>query len=181
MANASPLTVIARTLAIGAGLAALAACQPRAPAPVPTRPAPVVRPAPPPPVAASADWRDAPITAGTWTWAREGTQSVARFGVTPAATVLSFACAAGQVTLARAGTAPTSVSMRILTTNGSRTITAGPLGGTAPTLAAPLAARDPLLDMMAFSRGRFAVEVPGLATLYVPSWPEISRVIEDCR
>ena len=97
------------------------------------------------------------------------------------ATELAFACAAGQVTLSRAGTAPASVPMGIITTNGSRTVSAGPVAGPAPMLAVPLAGHDPLLDMVAFSRGRFAVEVPGLATLYVPSWPEISRVIEDCR
>ena len=42
-------------------------------------------------------------------------------------------------------------------------------------------ARDPLLDAMAFSKGRFALEVAGLPTLYVPSYPEVTRVIEDCR
>ena len=47
--------------------------------------------------------------------------------------------------------------------------------------AAGLPARDPLLDAMAFSKGRFAVEVAGLPTLYLPSWIEVSRVIEDCR
>jgi hypothetical protein len=44
-----------------------------------------------------------------------------------------------------------------------------------------LTARDPLLDAMAFSRGRFALEAAGLETLYLPAWPELSRVIEDCR
>ncbi|MDG2003332.1 MAG: hypothetical protein P8J20_08375 [Novosphingobium sp.] len=48
-------------------------------------------------------------------------------------------------------------------------------------IAVTLPASDPLLDAMAFSRGRFAVETAGLPTLYVPSWPEVSRVIEDCR
>ena len=180
MANASPASYITRLLPAAAGLLVLAACQPREPAPLPTRPAPVARPVPPPAVPV-AEWRDAAITAGTWTWAREGTQSVARFGITPAATALSFACAAGQVTLARAGTAPASVALTLRTTNGNRTVSAGPLAGAPAVLAVPLAGRDPLLDMIAFSRGRFAVEVPGLATLYVPSWPEISRVIEDCR
>jgi hypothetical protein len=42
-------------------------------------------------------------------------------------------------------------------------------------------AQDPLLDAMAFSKGRFAVESAGLATLYVPPYPEVTRVIEDCR
>jgi hypothetical protein len=46
---------------------------------------------------------------------------------------------------------------------------------------AELAASDPLLDAMAFTKGRFAVETAGQETLYVPAYPEISRVIEDCR
>ncbi len=54
------------------------------------------------------------------------------------------------------------------------------LGG-APAVVVQFAAGDSLLDAMAFSRGRFAVQTAGLPTLYVPSWPEISRVIEDCR
>lgn len=48
-------------------------------------------------------------------------------------------------------------------------------------MVASFAARDPLLDAMAFSRGRFAIQSDGLPTLYVPSWPEIGRVLEDCR
>jgi len=58
---------------------------------------------------------------------------------------------------------------------------ASPVAGPPAALAVSLAARDPLLDAMAFSRGRFAVETAGLPTLYVPSWTEVSRVIEDCR
>jgi hypothetical protein len=50
-----------------------------------------------------------------------------------------------------------------------------------PVIAATLTARDALLDAMAFSRGRFAIETQSLPTLYVPSWPEVSKVIEDCR
>jgi hypothetical protein len=53
--------------------------------------------------------------------------------------------------------------------------------GTPAGVELTLPARDPLLDAIAFSRGRFAVAVPGEPTLYVPSWTEISRVIEDCR
>ncbi len=44
-----------------------------------------------------------------------------------------------------------------------------------------LAPNDALLDAMAFSRGCFMVEAPGTAPLYLPSWAEVSRVIEDCR
>jgi hypothetical protein len=44
-----------------------------------------------------------------------------------------------------------------------------------------LAAYDPLLDALAFSRGRFAVYVAGSPPLVLPAWPEVARVIEDCR
>jgi len=40
---------------------------------------------------------------------------------------------------------------------------------------------DPLLDQIAFSRGRFLVQVEGGPSLVVPAWPEFARVVEDCR
>ena len=40
---------------------------------------------------------------------------------------------------------------------------------------ADLAANDPLLDAIAFSRGRFVVSMPGMAALVVPAWPEAAR------
>lgn len=43
------------------------------------------------------------------------------------------------------------------------------------------AAVDGTFDKIAYSRGRFAVEAPGAAPIAVPTWAEISRVIEDCR
>jgi len=46
---------------------------------------------------------------------------------------------------------------------------------------ATLAASDPLLDEIVFSRGRFMVHVDGLPDLILPSWPEPAHVIEDCR
>ena len=71
--------------------------------------------------------------------------------------------------------------MTIQTSTLSRTLSAQAEPGPPPVIALTLAARDGLLDAMAFSRGRFAVETAGLPTLYVPSWTEVSRVIEDCR
>lgn len=41
--------------------------------------------------------------------------------------------------------------------------------------------QDRFLDAIAFSRGRFMVEARGIAPLYLPAWPEITRVVEDCR
>jgi hypothetical protein len=83
------------------------------------------------------------------------------------------------ITLTRAvSRAGGSVPMSVATTEATRTLVATPMpGGVAVTLAA----QDPLLDAMAFSRGRFAVETAGSTPLYIPSWTEVSRVIEDCR
>ncbi len=109
----------------------------------------------------------------------EGELSVARFD----GGTLVLACnrEAGKVSMSRRGTASGLVPMTILTSSGERSITATASPGPPPHVGASFPARDSILDAMAFSRGRFAVETAGMATLYVPSWPEISRVIEDCR
>jgi hypothetical protein len=71
--------------------------------------------------------------------------------------------------------------MRIRTEMGDRLLDAVPSGGQMPTLVASLSANDPFLEAIAFSKGRFAVEVQGLDPLYLPAWPEVTRVIEECR
>ena len=48
-------------------------------------------------------------------------------------------------------------------------------------LSADLSAWDPLLDAIAFSRGRVGIGVSGQPALVLPSWAEVARVIEDCR
>jgi len=120
-----------------------------------------------------------PITPGTWRWGMEGGRSVARF----ANNTLVFSCnrSAGSITLARPGNADGAVPMTVITSNARQTLTGQPVVGPPPSIALTFQARDSLLDAMAFSRGRFAIETAGLPTLYVPSWPEVSRVIEDCR
>jgi hypothetical protein len=150
------------------------------------RPAAVPRPAPAPqipaaprpqPRSAPLDWQDAPITPGDWTWTMEGGRSTARFG----AGILTLRCdrAAGTIVLQLADPAPRPQPITITTTSTVRTLSGVPQAG--GVLAVTLAARDPLIDAMLFSRGRFAVETPGLAPLFVPSWPEPARVTEDCR
>jgi hypothetical protein len=93
--------------------------------------------------------------------------------------------AAGVVEIARAGSAAAALPMVIRTETLDRSVDAVPaplsVSGAQPAIVARVPARDPLLDAMAFSRGRFAIEIGGLPTLYVPSWPEVTRVIEDCR
>lgn len=145
------------------------------PAPPPPPPKPVAKPAPPPPPAPE-NWMDAPRTPGDWSY-RAGT---AVYGLPGAAPVFTFACDRlnGRIALRRTGSASGPVPMRVLTETATRLLDAIPAGG---TLSVTLPARDPLLDAMAFSKGRFGIEVPGTATLYLPSWTEVSRVIEDCR
>ena len=108
-----------------------------------------------------------------------GSQSVARF----AGGELSLVCDrnARAVTLLRRGEAQGSVPATILTTIRNADLSAVPLDRLPPHVAITFAPTDPVLDAMAFSRGRFAVEVMGLPTVIAPSWPEVSRVIEDCR
>lgn len=157
---------------------ALAACVPagRPPAPEPVRAPPPVALAPPPP----ADWRDGPVTPGTWTYRRDPRGSLALFGARGAGAQLTLRCDldARRVYLSRAGAQAAPLAIR--TSTAARTLAVEPVGGQ-PGHAATFAPTDPLLDAIAFSRGRFVVEQPGAPALVVPAWPEIGRVIEDCR
>lgn len=164
-------------------LIALAGCIPARPAPSPppvARPVPTSTPLPPAPPPSS-DWRDWPLTPGTWTYARDLRGSVAKFGNAGQDAVLVLRCdlARRQLYLSRPGALRAPLTVR--TTSTTRSLAVQPTGGAAAYVAATLAARDPLLDAIGFSRGRFVVEQQGTATLVVPAWAEIERVTEDCR
>lgn len=132
---------------------------------------------------APADWRDAAPTPGSWSYGPLGTASAAMFLSPMGERLFSLVChkERGSLLLLRAGAASGSLPMSVLTTSGVRPFTAQPTNEGGQALSANLAAGDPVLDEMAFSRGRIAVEVNGLPTLYLPAWAEIGRVIEDCR
>ena len=169
------------TLAAIAFLSACAAQRKPLPAPAPAPPPPPVAtamPAPPP-----ADWRDAPVTPGTWRYEATPAGSKATFGPVSPTPLAMLGCdrANGRVALRRAGAAPGPVPISITTSTATRAFTAAPEAGPMPQLVLMLAVRDPVLDAMAFSRGRFVIEVAGLPPLYLPAWPEVGRVIEDCR
>jgi hypothetical protein len=66
----------------------------------------------------------------------------------------------------------------IRTETATRTLAAVPADR---EMTVSLVAGDPLLDAMALSKGRFALESEGLPPLSLPSWAEVTRVIEDCR
>jgi len=159
------------------------------PMPIPTpTPAPTKAPTPATQLtqlihAEPENWLDAPVTKGDWVYRVTGVGSQAIFADAGSGPRLAIRCdrTQGQVFIARAGNASEPVAMRILTETTTRLATAAPDLALAPNLVASVDAADPLLDAMAISKGRIAVETAGLATLYLPSWPEITKVIEDCR
>lgn len=166
--------------------------QQRPPAPAPiaaAMPAPI--PAPPTPGArpAAAGWRDAPQTPGDWTYSAETGGSAARFGQPGAAPLVVIRCDRTRpaVLIQRQSLAAGTLPAAVTTSTASRRLTAKPMAGFPAAQNAPilfeiaLNIADPLLDSMAFSRGRFMVEIGGAAPLYLPAWAEIGRVIEDCR
>ncbi|WRH76039.1 MAG: hypothetical protein RSE16_00770 [Sphingobium sp.] len=165
---------------------ALAACS------VPTPPAPAPQPVPPPsaplaapplvaPVQQAADWIDWPIEAGTWVYRTDTRGSVALFGPAGGDAVLTLRCdkGRGRVYLSVAGTAEGSLTVR--TSSTLKTFAAIPSSVPPPYVAAEIMPADQLLDAMAFSRGRFAIEIGGTRAMAVPNWGEVARIVEDCR
>jgi len=150
-------------------LLAVAGCV-AAPEPAPPPPPAAVAPSAPPPPA-PADWQDRPPTPGGWRYGREPGGSVATF----AASTVTLMCRSPgrEVVLSAAGLAGRPATVR--TTSITRRLVPAADG------TIMLAARDPLLDAMAFSRGRFTLEVAGGPSLVLPAQAEIGRVVEDCR
>lgn len=164
----------------GAALAllALGACVPRAapPAPLPA-PAPVPRPVPPPLPAAPAspptDWATGPLSPGDWRYSPDADRPSATFQ-SQGIEFVAF-CSDRQITLALSGM---HGALTVRTSFGERrlpaTLVHSEVYGQVP-------ASDPMLDQMAFSRGRFLVTAADGTALVVPAWPEFARVVEDCR
>lgn len=102
---------------------------------------------------------------------------------TDASFLIRCVTATRQIYLSRAGALPEggTSSMTIRATDAVKSYRVASTGGTPPYVSTETAARDPQLDAIAFSRGHFVVSVPGTRDLVIPSWPEFSRVIEDCR
>lgn len=155
-----------------------------APSQPPPEQSAAVTPAPapaPPPVTLPPDWRDWPLTPGDWRYAEAPGGSVASYGRAGAAPELALRCdeARRQITISLAAPAPAQAPLMIRTTSLDRALTATP--GQTGVAQAALPVNDRLLDAMAFSRGRFLVSLGGAPNVVAPAWPEVSRVIEDCR
>ena len=150
----------------------LAACTTKPPPPKPTPPP--APPPPPPPV--EEDWRDRAETPGNWTYARDAAGTSARFGKAAPLFVVHCDLASHQVSLTRVG--GTATKLRVETSYSAMD---WPAQATGDGTTVSLPARDPFLDKIAYSRGRFTVAVEGLPELVLPAWAEPVRVFEDCR
>jgi hypothetical protein len=84
-----------------------------------------------------------------------------------------------RVTIAKAATAAAPF-MVVWTSSLSRSIPAS-FDPATQRVSVNLPAYDGLLDAMAYSRGRIGVTVSGTSPLIVPAWPEVARLVEDCR
>jgi hypothetical protein len=130
---------------------------------------------------AIADLSTAATVAGSWTYASKPDGSEASFVNASALPQLTIRCtrATRQVTISRpaSGAAP---FLNVWTSAQTRNLPASFNPATA-RLSATVAAHDPLLDAIAFSRGRFAIGVSGTPAIVLPAWAEPARVIEDCR
>ncbi len=166
-------------------LASCATAPPPAPAPAVRPAAPVPAPVTVVPPAYQGDWIDWPLTAGDWSYASARGGSIARFGPRDA-TLFTVRCDrnARRIELARPGMleAGRSATMTVRASAGAASYPVANSTSEAGYVAAMLTANDPQLDRMVFSRGRFIVEVNGAPEpLVLPAWPEVARVVEDCR
>jgi hypothetical protein len=140
-------------------------------------PAPATATAPAPPV----DFSIAPPLPGNWTYAVTADGTEASFLDASARPQLFVRCtrASRIVTIAKPATAAAPF-LNVWTSSQTRNLPASYNPATY-RLSANVTAADPLLDAIAFSRGRFAVSVANTTLLIVPAWEEPARVVEDCR
>ncbi|HEX5645035.1 MAG TPA: hypothetical protein VFX62_05945 [Erythrobacter sp.] len=125
------------------------------------------------------NWLDAPQTPGDWTYRAVGGESFAEFQSPAGKMVFQLNCTGErEIFLAVAAPGLHEGSITIRTETQSRMLNAAAREG---WRVAALRPADPLLDAMAITKGRFAVEVDGTEALYLPAWAEVTRVIEDCR
>ena len=131
--------------------------------------------------AQSADPKTTPVVQGSWTYSVTPDGSQAMFANASALPQLALQCtrATRQVRISKPATAPIA-SLGVWTSEMSRNLPAG-FDAANGRVNSVVTAFDPLLDALALSRARIAVSVPGAAPLVLPSAPEVTRVVEDCR
>jgi hypothetical protein len=130
---------------------------------------------------AAGDYSDSPLMPGSWSYLAVPGGSNARFMDSTGTIRVSLGCnrTSRGVTIARTSTAP-AATLSIWTTTASRSQPAL-FEQSAQRVIATFNAQDTMLDAIVFSRGRFAVSMPGAPAFVIPSGPEPARIVEDCR
>ena len=130
---------------------------------------------------APVDFSYSPVSPGSWTYRAVAGGSEASFvdGTGSARMIIACGKTTRLVTLSRISAAPAS-SLSFWTSSLSRNL---PSRFDQPSgrVIAQVGASDALLDAMVFSRGRFAVSMPGSPALVLPVGAEVDHVVEDCR
>jgi hypothetical protein len=129
----------------------------------------------------TADYSTATPIEGTWTYVALPGGSEATFANAAGQPQLTISCVRSvrQVTVSKPATGAAPF-INVWTTAQTRALPSSYNPATG-RLSATLAAFDPFLDAIAFSRGRVEFGVSGQPALVVPTWAEPARVIEDCR
>jgi hypothetical protein len=118
---------------------------------------------------------------GNWSYAQSADGGEATFSDANSNPQLWLHCtrASRQVTVARPATGAAPF-ITVWTSTKSQDLPSS-FNPATNRLSANLWAFDPLLDAMAFSRGRIGFTIGAQTPLVVPPWEEVARVIEDCR
>ena len=118
---------------------------------------------------------------GTWSYRNAQGGSYAAFTDRTATQRLILRCnrAARTVSIVRTGVPAAAPTLSIWTSSTARSVPSR--FDATRTLTADVRATDPILDAMAFSRGRFATAAAGAPMVAIPTAPEVTRIVEDCR
>jgi len=119
-------------------------------------------------------------TVGTWSYRPITAGSEADFVDSGGHVRLTVRCNRTNraVSIVRTGMTAAAPALAVTTTYGVRSLAASFAAG---NLTAAVAANDPLLDDIAFTRGKWAVASSSAGALVIPSWADAVRVFEDCR
>ncbi len=179
------ITFAFSAILLASGCSAVVPSQTPAPTETPA-PVPTLVPAPAPALVSqpSGDWTDWPLAQGDWVYRKDDRGSIALFGAPNAEATFMIRCDQGrnQLFLSREGVvADSGAQMTLRASSGLQSYPTRNSGGPLNYAAIALPVNDYMMDRIAFSRGRFAVETSGLPSLAIPIWPEFTRVVEDCR
>ena len=129
----------------------------------------------------AADYSYSPVNLGAWTYRSVTGGSEASFVDSAGITRMVATCGrvTRLVTLSRISAAP-AATLSFWTSSATRDLPAR-FDVNSKRVIAQVGASDALLDALVFSRGRFAVSMPGSPALVVPAGTEVAHVVEDCR